>query len=471
VWRYFVCVLSSEKMNSEAVSGSGMAGGPSNFDEDDLLAEGIEVVDEIRELAPLSEVLRAVDHAYMDLDMEDTTVEAAVEEAVEDLQKLSTSALGGERSPGSRPMRRSEGVVGGRVSKGRGSRGGQKKPRNPRQKSVHKVQQTLRSIARAVDRPNVIVAPRPKPKHGPNARRAECAIVAAEKEVHGEEPKSVVENSGVPLEAELVTESTLLTPEMRIQVLKRERNLIKEGPLKSSEVPDSMRLGAICGPASRGRLPHERVVDMPEAARRYEEHKFTTGKLGLEPPLRRRTRAYTTLKKAKYDARQGVEVTDPLSLRELASIYGDRSPPNTDWTLLHSGREERYFVLNGFISWLTALEHFVLASGMGVSLVPKCELAKSGKLPPDLIYNGWVLPGIGVADVGGPISMKLRLGSVVKPVDFYVTESVTTAVLGRDVVISHGLCFFSETGNFLTANGDPLNVKVVPRSKEKRPVM
>jgi len=210
---------------------------------------------------------------------------------------------------------------------------------------------------------------------------------------------------------------------------------------------------------------------MPDSTRRYEEHKFLTGKLGPETPLRKRTRAYTTLRRAKYDAKQGMEVTDPLSLRELASMYGDQSPPNTNWTLLHSGREERYFVLNGFVLWLSSLEHLVLTSGLGVSLVPRYELTKSGRLLPDLMYSGLILPDIGVVDVGGPVSLQLRLGSIVKPVDFYVTEAVTTVVLGRDVVISHGLSFFTETGRFLTTNGDVLKVKVVPRSREKRPVI
>jgi len=147
-------------------------------------------------------------------------------------------------------VKRGEKVTDGRVIKKRGNRGGKRKPRGPRTKPMLKVQETLQSIVQAVERPNVIVAPRPKPKPRQTSRRAVERNVERESRVRDREPGGVVKSGEVPLKPELVKESRLLDPEARVQAMGREWKLIKEVPLRTTEVPDSMRLGAICRPSS-----------------------------------------------------------------------------------------------------------------------------------------------------------------------------------------------------------------------------
>lgn len=49
---------------------------------------------------------------------------------------------------------------------------------------------------------------------------------------------------------------------------------------------------------------------------------------------------------------------------------------------------------------------------------------------------GWAVSGLDVVELYDPFSLGLRLSSVVAQADFFATYEVSSAILGRGVVVS-----------------------------------
>lgn len=444
--------VSKEEMPQEDVPG----GGAINFDADELLAEGLEVIGDEKELAPLSEMLREFDEAMMEV--EDPHVEASVDRAAERLARL-TTASGSERNE-VRPQRerRERRTTGTRIPKRRGRRGGRRTQYGPRSKPIFRARTAVSGNEGIVRASGVLIAPRPPARVGSQSRRHERPQTQRTGDLESGE-----------IRREGLVDSLHPSPcELRAQELEREDRIIRGGPLRSEEIPSALRLRALCMPICRERLPHETITRMPESARRVEEHRILTGQVKDPPPQKRTSKAYLTWMNAKYEPGKTTGVAGPLSLRQLVDVFEGQPPPNTYWSLMRSGNEDRYFILTGFVSFIVSTEFLVVACGSEVSVVPWYELQKNGELPEEQTFSGWCVPGLGALSMCGPFYLDLRLGSVVKTVEFYASKEISTPVLGRNCILSHGMSFHEETLNFKVSSGETLVAVVVPRDTAKK---